>query len=60
MGQDITQINAMTTEQQREADDLWRLIDSANAPICGIDTTELKQVMAEAKRVVDDLTRLIV
>ena len=39
VGQDITQINAMTAEQQRVADDLWRLIDSANAPIFGIDTT---------------------
>ena len=40
-------------------DDLWRLTDSANAPIVGIDTMELKQVMTEAKRVADDLTRLI-
>ena len=59
MGQDITQINAMTTEQPRMVDDLWRLTDSANAPIVGIDTMELKQVMTEAKRVADDLTRLI-
>jgi len=58
VGQDITQINAMTAEQQRVVDDLWRVIDSTTAPICSIDTTELKQVMAEAKRVADDLTRL--
>eukprot|EP00928_Gymnodinium_smaydae_P025622 TRINITY_DN2034_c0_g1_i6.p1 TRINITY_DN2034_c0_g1~~TRINITY_DN2034_c0_g1_i6.p1 ORF type:complete len:2576 (-),score=526.78 TRINITY_DN2034_c0_g1_i6:89-7759(-) len=37
VGQDITQINAMTAEQQRIADDLSRLIDSANAPIFGVD-----------------------
>jgi len=38
VGQDITLINAMTAEQQRVADDLSRLIDSANAPIFGVDT----------------------
>jgi len=37
VGQDITVINAMTAEQQRVADDLSRLIDSANAPIFGVD-----------------------
>eukprot|EP00928_Gymnodinium_smaydae_P004211 TRINITY_DN11461_c0_g1_i3.p1 TRINITY_DN11461_c0_g1~~TRINITY_DN11461_c0_g1_i3.p1 ORF type:complete len:1936 (+),score=506.74 TRINITY_DN11461_c0_g1_i3:44-5809(+) len=37
VGQDITQINAMTAEQQRVADDLSRLIDNANAPIFGVD-----------------------
>lgn len=37
VGQDITQINAMAAEQQRIADDLARLIDSANAPIFGVD-----------------------
>ena len=37
VGQDITQINTMAAEQQRIADDLARLIDSANAPIFGVD-----------------------
>jgi len=37
VGQDITQITAMKEEQQRTADDLSRLIDSANAPIFGVD-----------------------
>eukprot|EP00927_Polykrikos_kofoidii_P021766 TRINITY_DN20509_c0_g3_i1.p1 TRINITY_DN20509_c0_g3~~TRINITY_DN20509_c0_g3_i1.p1 ORF type:complete len:2664 (-),score=619.28 TRINITY_DN20509_c0_g3_i1:88-7101(-) len=38
VGQDITQIKEMTAEQRRVADDLSRLIDSANAPIFGVDT----------------------
>eukprot|EP00927_Polykrikos_kofoidii_P021765 TRINITY_DN20509_c0_g2_i1.p1 TRINITY_DN20509_c0_g2~~TRINITY_DN20509_c0_g2_i1.p1 ORF type:complete len:3301 (-),score=769.44 TRINITY_DN20509_c0_g2_i1:57-9083(-) len=37
VGQDITQINEMTAEQRRIAEDLARLIDSANAPIFGVD-----------------------
>eukprot|EP00927_Polykrikos_kofoidii_P021762 TRINITY_DN20509_c0_g1_i3.p1 TRINITY_DN20509_c0_g1~~TRINITY_DN20509_c0_g1_i3.p1 ORF type:complete len:2831 (-),score=586.96 TRINITY_DN20509_c0_g1_i3:233-7462(-) len=38
VGQDITQIQAMTEEQQRIAEDWARLIDNANAPIFGVDT----------------------
>eukprot|EP00930_Biecheleria_cincta_P053498 TRINITY_DN3901_c0_g1_i2.p1 TRINITY_DN3901_c0_g1~~TRINITY_DN3901_c0_g1_i2.p1 ORF type:complete len:3527 (-),score=831.98 TRINITY_DN3901_c0_g1_i2:238-9594(-) len=38
VGQDITSINALTAEQQRVMEDLSRLIDSANAPIFGVDT----------------------
>eukprot|EP00930_Biecheleria_cincta_P101740 TRINITY_DN933_c0_g1_i1.p1 TRINITY_DN933_c0_g1~~TRINITY_DN933_c0_g1_i1.p1 ORF type:complete len:2241 (-),score=455.68 TRINITY_DN933_c0_g1_i1:336-6929(-) len=37
VGQDITQISAMKEEQQRTADDLAQLIDTANAPIFGVD-----------------------
>eukprot|EP00928_Gymnodinium_smaydae_P025619 TRINITY_DN2034_c0_g1_i3.p1 TRINITY_DN2034_c0_g1~~TRINITY_DN2034_c0_g1_i3.p1 ORF type:complete len:1797 (-),score=398.49 TRINITY_DN2034_c0_g1_i3:86-5419(-) len=37
VGQDITQIREITSEQERVADDLSRLIDTANAPIFGVD-----------------------
>jgi len=37
VGQDITKLAAVTEEQQMIADDLRRLIDSANAPIFGVD-----------------------
>jgi len=37
VGQDITQIREMNEEQSRVADDLSRLIESANAPIFGVD-----------------------
>ena len=37
VGQDITQLRNVTNELQRVADDLTRLIDTANAPIFGID-----------------------
>jgi len=37
VGQDITQIREITSEQERIADDLSRLIQSANAPIFGVD-----------------------
>lgn len=35
--QDITQIREITGEQERIADDLSRLIETANAPIFGVD-----------------------
>lgn len=35
--EDITRIREITSEQQRYADDLARLIDTANAPIFGVD-----------------------
>ena len=38
VGQDITQIREITKEQERVADDLSRLIESANAPIFGVDS----------------------
>jgi len=38
VGQDITGLKEIQAEQQRVADDLTRLIDTANAPIFGIDT----------------------
>eukprot|EP00930_Biecheleria_cincta_P101742 TRINITY_DN933_c0_g2_i2.p1 TRINITY_DN933_c0_g2~~TRINITY_DN933_c0_g2_i2.p1 ORF type:complete len:2380 (-),score=509.92 TRINITY_DN933_c0_g2_i2:507-7646(-) len=37
VGQDITQIRDITSEHERVAADLSRLIDSANAPIFGVD-----------------------
>ena len=37
VGQDITQIREITSNQERIADDLSRLIQSANAPILGVD-----------------------
>merc|ERR1719277_404484 len=36
VGQDITELRAVTAEQHRIADDLSRLIESANAPIFGV------------------------
>jgi len=38
IGQDITELDAYRSEVERVADDLTRLIDTANAPIFGIDT----------------------
>jgi len=38
VGQDITELRKITAEQQRVADDLQRLIETANAPIFGVDT----------------------
>jgi len=38
VGQDITELRKVTAEQQRVADDLQRLIETANAPIFGVDT----------------------
>lgn len=37
VGQDITQIREITSEHERVADDLSRLIETANAPIFGVD-----------------------
>jgi len=37
VGQDITELRNATREQQRVADDLSRLIETANAPIFGVD-----------------------
>jgi len=37
LGQDITELRQLTAEQQRMADDLQRLIETANAPIFGVD-----------------------
>ena len=37
VGQDITELNQVRVEQQLVADDLTQLIDTANAPIFGID-----------------------
>ncbi|CAK0869931.1 unnamed protein product [Prorocentrum cordatum] len=51
VGQDITEFRKALTENSRIADDLMRLIDTANAPILGIDTegcvTEWNQKAAE-------------
>eukprot|EP00931_Biecheleriopsis_adriatica_P080436 TRINITY_DN5377_c0_g1_i8.p1 TRINITY_DN5377_c0_g1~~TRINITY_DN5377_c0_g1_i8.p1 ORF type:complete len:257 (-),score=61.52 TRINITY_DN5377_c0_g1_i8:29-799(-) len=41
VGQDITRIREITKEQERVADDLSRLIESANAPIFGVDLNGL-------------------
>jgi len=38
VGQDITKLRKITMEHQRIADDLQRLIETANAPIFGVDT----------------------
>lgn len=38
VGQDITEVNQAMAESKRIADDLMRLIETANAPIFGIDT----------------------
>merc|ERR1719191_1901908 len=38
VGQDITGIREMAVEMARVADDLQRLIETANAPIFGVDT----------------------
>lgn len=38
VGQDITELNQVMAESKRVADDLMRLIETANAPIFGIDT----------------------
>merc|ERR1719392_354557 len=40
VGQDITRIREITSEQERVADDLSRLIETANAPIFGVDMIE--------------------
>jgi PAS domain S-box-containing protein len=37
VGQDITELNAITAEHERVADDLARIIETANAPIFGVD-----------------------
>jgi PAS domain S-box-containing protein len=37
VGQDITKLNKVLVEQERISNDLTRLIDTANAPIFGID-----------------------
>ena len=37
VGQDITELNKVRVEQQRVSNDLTQLIDTANAPIFGID-----------------------
>ena len=36
VGQDITELNQVMAESKRIADDLMRLIETANAPIFGI------------------------
>ena len=38
VGQDISRLNQAMAEVTRVADDLERLIDTANAPIFGVDT----------------------
>ena len=38
VGQDTTALNQMLAQSERVADDLTRLIETANAPIFGIDT----------------------
>jgi len=38
VGQDITDLRHIMVESKRVADDLTRVIDTANAPIFGIDT----------------------
>merc|ERR1712050_444690 len=51
VGQDITTLNRLMAEAKRVADDLTRLIETANAPIFGVDTqgrvTEWNQKLAE-------------
>eukprot|EP00425_Heterocapsa_triquetra_P039042 CAMPEP_0195078292 /NCGR_PEP_ID=MMETSP0448-20130528/20509_1 /TAXON_ID=66468 /ORGANISM="Heterocapsa triquestra, Strain CCMP 448" /LENGTH=437 /DNA_ID=CAMNT_0040111019 /DNA_START=40 /DNA_END=1350 /DNA_ORIENTATION=+ len=51
VGQDITALNRAMAESKRVADDLTRLIETANAPIFGVDTggrvTEWNQKLAE-------------
>ena len=51
VGQDITALNKAMAESRRVADDLTRLIETANAPIFGVDTagcvTEWNQKLAE-------------
>ena len=47
--QDITELNQVLAESKRVADDLTRLIETANAPIFGIDTAgEVTERNAEA------------
>jgi|ETNmetMinimDraft_8_1059916.scaffolds.fasta_scaffold00305_17 PAS domain S-box-containing protein len=41
IGQDITELNSVHLEQERVANDLTALIDTANVPIFGIDTDGL-------------------
>jgi len=41
VGQDITELNTVRLEQEQIANDLTALIDTANAPIFGIDTAGL-------------------
>jgi PAS domain S-box-containing protein len=41
VGQDITELNKIRREQESVANDLTQLIDTANAPIFGIDATGL-------------------
>eukprot|EP00928_Gymnodinium_smaydae_P067620 TRINITY_DN5060_c0_g1_i1.p1 TRINITY_DN5060_c0_g1~~TRINITY_DN5060_c0_g1_i1.p1 ORF type:complete len:834 (+),score=174.13 TRINITY_DN5060_c0_g1_i1:145-2502(+) len=41
VGQDFTEINELMAESKRVADDLTRLIETANAPIFGIDNEGL-------------------
>ena len=38
IGQDITELNQVLAESKRVADDLTRLIETASAPVFGIDT----------------------
>eukprot|EP00972_Heterocapsa_arctica_P088504 13048836-Heterocapsa_arctica.AAC.1 len=37
VGQDITELNQVLSESKRVADDMRRIIETANAPIFGID-----------------------
>jgi len=41
VGQDITELRSLRAEQHRNADDLSRLIETANAPIFGVSTDGL-------------------
>ena len=50
VGQDITQAREIAKEQERSADDLSRLIDSANAPIFGANDSWYGQQSGTARR----------
>eukprot|EP00927_Polykrikos_kofoidii_P000198 TRINITY_DN10087_c0_g1_i1.p1 TRINITY_DN10087_c0_g1~~TRINITY_DN10087_c0_g1_i1.p1 ORF type:complete len:1901 (+),score=403.73 TRINITY_DN10087_c0_g1_i1:334-5703(+) len=52
VGQDITRMNEITKEQELVADDLSRLIETANAPIFGVD---LKGMVTEWNRKAADM-----
>jgi len=53
VGQDITELNHVMAESKRVADDLTRLIETANAPIFGIDRNGK---VTEWNRMVSDIT----
>ena len=57
VGQDITELNKVRIEQERIANDLMQLIDTANAPIFGIDAQGLVNEWNQAAERITGFTK---